>query len=313
METTCVHYSREYVGHPSVVAPDRDHCVVADGTGHLLLINLPAQDVRARLFVGIVGGGASCNLRSLRRHPAKPMGVAAATRGGYAVIGDLDRRAVAKVHPAQGGTVNAVAVSPDGRYLAIGTGAYSPSGVPQSAHVELWLLAGEETPEYAGFAALPGACVDAIAWNPNGDTIACATGLRSQKPGFIGQLDAEDLRPQSFFETPWSGAGRLSYVDGESSCSHLAVIFKGGFRVLGTRDGKESWRVDRPEAPEHLQDFAIVPQDRQIALTSGVVLDALDGTEKSRFLAMKDCTSIAARPGGGYVGASSRGRIYCWE
>jgi hypothetical protein len=44
-----------------------------------------------------------------------------------------------------------------------------------------------------------------------------------------------------------------------------------------------------------------------------VVLDARDGSERSRFLAMKDCTSIAARPGGGYIGASSRGRIYCWN
>ena len=56
-----------------------------------------------------------------------------------------------------------------------------------------------------------------------------------------------------------------------------------------------------------------MPEERQVVLTSGLVLDTLDGTGRSKFLAMNDCTSIAARPGGGYIGVSSRGRIYCWD
>jgi hypothetical protein len=313
METTSVPYSRDYVGSPSIVSLDRDHCAVADASGQLTAVALRSQEVGPRLFVGAVGGQACCNLRSLRRNPARPGVVAVATRGGYAAIVDIDRRAVAKIHPVQGGTVNAVAVAPDGRYLAIGTGVYSLSGDPQPAHIELWMLPREESPQYAGFAALPGVCVDAIAWNSDGDLIACATGLRSQKSGFIAQLEAEDLRPRSFFETPWTASGRLCFLDGEPSDRHLAVAFKGGLRVLGSSDGKEAWRLDRPEAPDVLLDFDFDPEVRHIVLTSGVVLDARDGSERSRFLAMKDCTSIAARPGGGYIGVSSRGRIYCWD
>ncbi len=313
METTCVHYSRDYVGNPCIVALDRDRCAVADGTGQVVLVNLPAQDVRARVYVGVTGGGASCNLRSLRRHPARPGIVAVATRGGYAVVVEVDRQQVAKIHPVQGGTVQAVAFSPDGRYLAIGTGSYSTSGEPQPAHVELWSHSGEEPPTYAGFAALPGVCVNAMTWNADGDLVACATGLRSQKSGFIAQLDAEDLRARSFFEMPWTGTGRLCYVDRESPGSHLAVAFKGGFRLLGASDGKPAWQVDRAEASELPLDFDLNPTNGQIALTSGAILDPLDGAERSRFLAMKDCTSIAARPGGGYIGASTRGRIYCWD
>jgi hypothetical protein len=312
METKCVHYSRDYVGNPSIVAIDRDRCAVADGTGHLTAVNLRSQEVGPRLFVGIVGGTAS-NLRSLRRYPARPGGVAVATRGGYAALGDLDRQAVAKIHPVQGGTVQAVAVSPDGRWLAIGTGVYTLAGTPQPANMELWMLSDEQAPQYAGFAALPGVCVDSITWSPDGDLIACATGLRSQKSGFIGQLEAEGLRARSFFQMPWTGTGRLCYIDGEFPGSHVAVVFRGGFRVLDANDGKEAWRIDRPEAPDVLQDFDLISEDQQIVLTSGLVLDALDGTEKSRFLAMNDCTSIAARPGGGYIGASSRGRVYCWD
>ena len=193
METTCVHYSQDYVGTPCIVAIDRDHCAVADGTGNLTAINVRSQEVGPRLFVGIVGGTAS-SLRSLRRHPAHPGIVAVATRAAYAAIADIDRQAVAKIHPVQGGTVQAVAISPDGRSLAIGTGAYSVSGPPQTVHVELWDLSDEDGPRYLGFAAMPGVCADAVAWSPDGGLIACASGLRSQKIGFVAQLEAADLR-----------------------------------------------------------------------------------------------------------------------
>ena len=313
METTCVHYSRDYVGNPCIVALDRDRCAVADGTGHLLLIDLPSQEVRRRVYVGVTGGGAACNLRSLRRHPSRPRVVAVATRGAYAVIGTLEGPGVVKIHPVEGGTVSTVAFSPDGRYFAIGTGAYSLTGDPQPAHLELWMLSDDETPQYAGFAALPGVCVDAIAWNSGGDLIACATGLRSQKSGFIAQLEADDFRPRSFFESTWTGTGRLCYVDLDSAGSHLAVVSRGGLSLLGASDGKPAWRADRPESADLLLDFDLDVMDGRIALSSGVVLDTRSGTQASKFLAMKDCTSIAVRPGGGYIGASSRGRIYCWE
>ena len=160
---------------------------------------------------------------------------------------------------------------------------------------------------------MPGVCVDAIAWSPDCDRIACATGLRSQKSGYIAQLDSSQLRPVSFFETSWAGSGRLGYLDRDSPCSHLAVVLRGGFRVVDSWYGKEAWRVDSSAAPDLLQDFDHDPVNQEIVLTNGVVLDPLDGAKKKQFLAMKDCTSIAIRPGGGYVGASNRGRVYCWE
>lgn len=310
METTCVHYSRDYVGNPCIVAIDRDRCAVADGTGNITAVNVRTQEVGPRLFVGIAGGTAS-NLRSLRRDPSRPGVVAVATRAGYAALGDVDRGLVAKIHPVEGGTVQSVAISPEGRSLAIGTGAYSVSGPAQPAHLELWDLRDDEGPHHVGFAALPGVCVDAIAWSPDGRLIACASGLRSQKAGFIAQLDAEGLRPLSFFETPWAGTGRLGYLD--ASCSRLAVAARGGCRVLGASDGQEAWRLDRPEATDVLPDFDLIPEEGLVVLTSGLVLDAVDGAQRSKFLAMNDCTSIVARPGGGYLGVSNRGRIYCWD
>ena len=121
------------------------------------------------------------------------------------------------------------------------------------------------------------------------------------------------LRPVSFFDAPWTGTGRLDYLDRDADSSHLAIGFRGGFRVVDSWYGKEAWRVDHSDMPDLLQDFDHDPVKGEVVLTSGVVLDAFDGTQKKHFLAMKDCTSIAIRPGGGYLGASNRGRIYCWE
>ena len=160
------------------------------------------------------------------------------------MIVDLDRQAVAKIHPVQGGTVQAVAFSPDGRYLAIGTGAYSTSGDRPSRRIRALVALGRRAAAYAGFAALPGVCVNAIAWNADGDLLACATGLRSQKSGFIAQLEADDLRARSFFETPWTGTGRLCYVDRESPGSHLAVVSKGGFACW--RERRQAGLAGRP-------------------------------------------------------------------
>ncbi len=315
METTCVHYSRDYVGSPCIVAIDRDRCAIADGSGHLVAVDVRTRDVGPRLFLGLPGAAGASNLRSARRNPARPSVVAVATRAGYAAIGDLDGGAVAKIHPAQGGTVQSVAFSPDGRRLAIGTGAYTTTGDPPPAHVEMWSLPDrdEGPPRVLVVAALPGVCVDAIAWHPEGDRIACATGLRSQKSGFVAQLEPEHLRPRSFFEAGWAGTGRLEYVDRDTDAGCLAVALRGGFRLVDAENGKEALRVDRPEVPELPLDFAVGPDDGLIVLASGVACDPRDGSRRSRFLGMRDCTSIAARPGGGFLGASSRGRIYCWD
>ncbi len=313
METSCVNYSRDYVGSPCIIPQDHERCVVADATGHLTVINLTTKGILSRAFVGVEGGHVSCNLRSLRAAPTASRTVAVATRGGYAVIVDFGRQVVEKIYPQQGGSVNAVALSPDGQFLAIGTGHYPLSGDSQPARLELWVLPAWGSPQHRSFAALPGVCIDAIAWSRDGYLLACATGLRSQKGGTIAQFDASQLRPVSFFDTSWCNSGRLDYLDRGSSNSHLAVVFRGGFRVLDSWNGKEAWRVDSAELPDLLQDFDHDPKNQEIVLTSGVVLDPFDGTQKKHFLAMKDCTSIAIRPGGGYLGASNRGRVYCWD
>jgi hypothetical protein len=137
--------------------------------------------------------------------------------------------------------------------------------------------------------------------------------MHSQNRSFIAQLDAHTLRPVSFFETSWAISDRLSYLDAEGTSGNLAVCFQGGTRVLNPADGVEAWRMDQVDSSASINDFAYDSEQEEIVLTNGAVVDAFDGSLSRTLKPMKDCTSIAVRPGGGYLGASSRGAICRWE
>ena len=107
---------------------------------------------------------------------------------------------------------------------------------------------------------------NAVAWSPDGGLIACAVGLRSQKSGFIAQLDAHGLSARSFFEIGWAGTSRLGYVEGESTSARLVLAFRGGLRVLDASDGQEAWRLDRTDSPDVPLDFDLIPEERLVVL-----------------------------------------------
>jgi len=311
MEKKCVRYVEGSVVDPWIALVDRYHCVIADGSGHITVYDLMSQQVLSQSFVGATEGLACCNLRSLCVERIKNRLIATATKGGYAVLCNMDEQTGQQVCTQHGGTVNAVAFSPGGEYLAIGTGFYPLSGMRQPAHLEIWALDGN-VPEFLAYSALPGVCVDAITWSSDGDRIACVTGLVTQDRSFIAQLDASSLRPSSFIETDWIWARRVAYIDLDGIASHLAVVLRGTFRMLQSIDGKESWQRELSQSPDVLTDFAYDPDAEQVLLTSGDILSPFDGEKQDAFMFMKDCTSIALRPGGGLVGVSSRGRICTW-
>jgi hypothetical protein len=103
--------------------------------------------------------------------------------------------------------------------------------------------------------------------------LACATGMRSQDHGFVAQIVASTMRPVSFFETDWTNSGRLAYLNIEDTCSHLAVIATGEFRVLDSATGTEKWRLEKAEVPGLLDDFDSDADKDEIVLSTGVVVD----------------------------------------
>ena len=62
-----------------------------------------------------------------------------------------------------------------------------------------------------------------------------------------------------------------------------------------------------------MEDLAYDAEREEVVLSNGAVLDPFDGSRIREFTPLKDCTSIAIRPGGGYLGHTSEGEICCWE
>ena len=71
--------------------------------------------------------------------------------------------------------------------------------------------------------------------------------------------------------------------------------------------------MEETQVPSLLNDFDHDAAKDVIVLTSGVVVDVIDGEQRDSFMFMNDCSAIACRLGGGYLGAFSRRRICFWE
>jgi hypothetical protein len=105
MDEKCIRYEKGDVGYPCIAPLGRDQCVVADWTGQLTVVDVIAKRALDRVFVGAVEGLACSTLRSLDVTTTTPRMAAAATRGGYAAVYDLDHKKLEKVYPQKGGTV----------------------------------------------------------------------------------------------------------------------------------------------------------------------------------------------------------------
>jgi WD40 repeat protein len=122
-------YPRDFDGYPCIVARGPDQAIVCDWSGDVSLLDLRRKSIVKRENVSWVFEGkrlACMTLSSLQIEPESGRSCVVATRGAYAALWNLETSEVCKIHPDTG-PVNAVAFSPDGTRLAIGTGYYNLS------------------------------------------------------------------------------------------------------------------------------------------------------------------------------------------
>lgn len=203
-QTHRLRYPKGFTGFPCIVAKGTEEAVVSDWSGNLTLLDLQRKSVVKHENVSwfLDGQSLGCKtLASLEIEPESRRWFAVATRGGYAALWNPDSSEVVKIHPERGGSVNAVAFSPDGTRLALGTGFYNlmPGRVVR-AIVEVWSLS-DGPPTYLMSTTLPGVCVDRILWDADLDRIVCTTGDQSQGFGHLCCLDAESLRCSASIES----------------------------------------------------------------------------------------------------------------
>lgn len=306
--TPLLRYSYEYVGHPRIAARGRDRAVVCDWTGTIALIDLDSKKkpiVRsANVAVMSEGRPIACQtLSSLQVQPEKERTCAVATRGTYAAVWDFKSGEVHKIEPTAG-SVNAVAYSPDGTRLAIGTGRYAlSSGQVIRPTVEVWKLA-KSGPTCLKVTTLPGVCVDAMLWDADFDRIVCVTGEATQDSGWLCCLDGTSLLAHCLDRIPFAVSTRILDV-GQS----YLVAQRAGIQSYD----RDSFRPGWAHAEDVEAATLAFDEETDTLVFGGATFLTGDGDVLGKAESPATCSWVAARPRGGFLSISDEGMIGLWD
>lgn len=213
--------------HITELAGSRAGAVVALSGGNVVShIHLPSRTVQ----VATLAPPEAFFGQDLRAPSVHPEGtVFAASFGPYGfVVCQIPGNRCLRLglqHP-----VSALSFSPDGLWLAVGTGMYPLTGSHVQARVHLFELplgSDEESPVESML--LPGCHVDRLAWDDSSGNLLAVTGLPDQQRGLAVRLSVPDLHPLAFdplegtmvrracvaelWEDPQEGACALAYGD----------------------------------------------------------------------------------------------------
>jgi hypothetical protein len=299
-------YSNDYVGYPCIVARGPDQAIVCDGSGTISLLDLSRKSIVKSENVSWVYRGqrlACMTLSSLQVEPEAGRSCVVATRGSYAALWDLESSEVCKID-SDAGPVNAMAFSPDGTRLAIGTGYYNLSSVrgPRPT-IQVWTLSGTE-PIHLMSTTLPGVCVDTILWDSDYDRIVCVTGDESQASGYLCCLDGNSLRSLCLDGIPIHMVSRILAV----GQSYLVAHGK-GIHAFDRDDFSLKWT--HTESVE-IDDLAF-DEEEAMLFFSGTTFLTTDGEVVGKVELPDAVSSIAPRPDGGFLCVSSQGVVSAWD
>ena len=291
------------LGFPEIVAIDDDTFVVSDWNGTMRKIELNTGKASASPAATNPDTAVGGQFRSLCVTASGAKMSAVATKAPWAVVWDLELNTTERL-VVDNGPVNAVAFSPVGGSLLIGTGTYPLDVRKRSeAQVQIWNRDENWTPVLT--AALPGVCVDWLGWIESANCICAVTGRRTQNGGFVCFLDATTLRTLRIVDCAPNIVKACWTQDWPPA---VAAVFD-DFSVVHLDDREDS---DARFAAAVPLNGACMDGD-EIFTTSGQVLDAETGNMIEQFTPLDSCCYVAARPGGGYVGIATTGVLRVWE
>ncbi len=307
-------------GYPLVAFCDTNLVLISDWSGFIKVVDTRLKTVQSEIFVGkkIMSAQPCSCLSSLCVNPANNQFCSVATRCGYAVLWEIGQPHFKSISPNFVGPVNCVAFSNEGTKLALGLGFYPLddalwSNRGDEARIEIWRI-DEEEPVFETSTKLPGVCTDCIAWDQNDFEIACITGSRYQRQGFLIRLNAYDLSPVQFIETPGVMADSIEYqyFDYQDSPERLAVGYNKGllnsYPLTGYHEDFWSYKIS-----QDIFDFCCDMEAMRIFTTNGKILNADDGSIIGEFEPLGDCSSLKINPPVGLVGISRTGVLRIWK
>ena len=305
--TTCsTYYPNGLVGYPCIVARGPGEAIVSDWSGNISLLDLRGKAIVRSENVSLVveGQPLGCSaLSSLQVEPESLRWCAVATRGAYAALWNLESSEVRKIH-SESGPVNAVAFTPEGTRLAIGTGFYNLTpGRVVRAGIQVWSLS-ETEPVHLMTTILPGVCVDRILWDSDLDRIVCVTGDESQEEGYLCCLEGESLRAICLDRIPLAGVARI-IATGDS----YLVAHRVGIHSYDWRDFSLKW-----SHLESVEDADLAfDESADLLFFSGRTFLAPDGEVVGNADPSDMVSCIAPKPGGGFLGVSKEGTVSTWD
>ena len=234
---------------------------------------------------------------------------------GFAVWEFGDHRFVRIEVP---GPVTALAFSPDGSWLVVGTGLYSLHAGGVDARLYLFELPlRSSNAEPVRWIALPGCSVDALHWPWTWDPILAVTGFLDQQSGLAVRIAAPELRPLGFDLVPRAMASRAVGVslsedreDGLATISYREAVLG---RDCGIQSGlgwtdPSCWRYEteggNPAAA------AWVERRGCWFMSDGWLVDR-KGHRLERLNPLKDCVDVVAT-WKGCAGVASDGTVRYW-
>lgn len=305
-----------HIGGSEVAAIDSETVVVSSWLGNLSVVDLKSMQIVKQNFVGSDYG--CCTLRSLQtplafanedESPIDPS-CAVATQGGYGVFWDLKQPEAKKFYPDSDGSVSCVAYIPTKDLIALGIGSYPLSDERKYAYLELWSI---ESEQFLLKVALPGTCVDAISFSPDGSEIICTTGLRNQQQGFVIRIETETLRLLQIIEIPYARCQQVQF-DNRYGCENYIYWSSTEVFVAFELEGKRQlWSLEKPDTKFSLHFDADEHEDK-LFLSDGQLADSSDGAVIKKLKSLDSCCAVTVLPNNkGYVGISRSGVLRHWK
>jgi WD40 repeat protein len=305
-------------GYPEVSAIGSEQVIVSNWAGNLSIVDLNSMKIVKQVFGGL-NDYACRTLRSLQTYfslsetesPEIELFCTVAAQG-YGIFWNTKSSEVKKFYSESDGSVSSIAYLPEHDLIALGTGMYPLSDQIRYAYLELWSI---ESDICLLKVALPGTCVDAIAFSPDGTEIICTTGLRNQKQGFVIRIETETLRLLQIIEVPYVFCTQvrfdINYGEGGNNI-YWSSSNKGVF-AFNLDEKRELWSIEG-EFSNFSLSFNEDEYENHTFLTNGQLVDSYDGEVVQEFEPLDECCSVTTLPNQcGYVGISCSGMLRYWK
>lgn len=293
------------IGYPALAPLSRERVLVSTWSGRCLIIDVDTGLTEVQPMVAQrVGGGATGGILSTPCAAGVDRQICAvATRSGWAGVWTVGDKVAQHIY-TDSGPANAVALSPAGDLLAIGTGYYPLSSPVPRCGLEIWQIS--EAPELLAKVRLPDVAVDYIWWDVDRDLILAWSGAVTQNRGNLWVFDADDFRLQE--------AVALDYLPTLGG----AMIDYGGWILTISTGRLELRSTDYLNEVHYSKSFnksysaAICSEMGQVLLPHGELINFYNG-QSATLEPLPDCVAVSARPDGGFLGLSSTGVLRVWS